>query len=661
MTDLHDDERRLGERQAALGPAELLATLPPRGTISPRTLAAARSRVSALAKTAAASSEVSPTRTSRLPHISLDFRLSNASDIDLTADGSSADFAILRTLGEGGMGRVHLAVQRSLGREVAIKTLKGEGSSGYGGELLEEARITGALEHPGIIPVHVLGLDDDGRPLLVMKRVEGTSLSALLEEPEHPAWKPLTAGGADWIEAAVGVLMRVCQALSFAHSRGVLHRDIKPDNIMVGNYGEIYLVDWGVAANLKDLAGPTEMISGTPAYMAPEMVLGDALDERADIYLLGATLHEILTGRARHEGETLEDVFRSATNSVPVVYSASVPADLAEICNRATARDRARRPESADAFRVELEGYLQRRGAIALSDAASERVAALEAALREAPADAPPADLAHAYRLAAEARFGFAQSLREAPSFEAARRGLVRCILAQVDLELRQDHAETAAALLAEIEAPPRSFLARVDMARAKAEEARREAARLQAIDRDLDPSVSATARTVALFILAMMLSAIAFVIIFVPTVRSALTTGGMFQVSIVLFLALSVGVFFFRQRLLANLFNRRVAATILIGLGGMIVHRAFAVVRGDSVRTVITDDLLLLAISFAMAAGTFEGWFALPAVGLLGGRVIVEIFPEHAATVFGTMGIVIAIFTLIALQRRARSRQADN
>src|SRR5262249_2783401 len=157
------------------------------------------------------------------------------------------------------------------------------------GGLLTEAVITGSLEHPSIVPVHALGCDDAGRPVLVMKRIEGVCWRGMARDEHPPGWAAIDAAGGGRRTAHVANLMAVCNAMHFAHRRGVVHRDLKPGNVMIGSYGEVYVVDWGIAARIE--AGPSPVaLVGTPAYMAPEMVWGEAhrVDARTDVYLLGA-------------------------------------------------------------------------------------------------------------------------------------------------------------------------------------------------------------------------------------------------------------------------------------------------------------------------------------------------------------------------------------
>ena len=503
MPDEPSDEEVLKERARLLAFARTDAAFAPRVTITPRTWLQATA-VADEATTEVPSSDAELTldpitAAGDLPRITLDDRDSPL-DGQLLARSGRPDYAILSTLGEGGMGRVHLARQRSLARDVALKTLKPDASRAVAIALLREARLTGSLEHPGVIPVHLLGLDDTGRPMLVMKRVDGVDLGALLGDPSHGAWRA-PGRASDRLVASLEILMQVCLTLAFAHHRGVIHRDIKPENIMVGAFGEVYLLDWGIATS-KDDQGPPGALVGTPAYMAPEMVRGAGVDERTDVYLLGATLHHVLVGVPRHDGKTLMDVVRAALVSDAFSYGADVPAELAALANRATSRDPALRPESAEAFRDELGDFLKHRSARALAEIAVVRVSELEEALAAA-GDSAPTDIAAAYRLATEARFGLVESLREHADGEEAQGAMDRCLAASIELELRQGNADAAEALLREVRGPRAAIEKRIAETRARKERAAQAGAALERIERDLDPSVHGAPRVLLILGLA--------------------------------------------------------------------------------------------------------------------------------------------------------------
>ncbi len=224
-------------------------------------------------------------------------------------------YQVTGEIGRGGMGVVLRARDPDLNRELALKVLHGnQGNADLERRFLEEAQIAGQLQHPGIVPVHELGRDAAGRPFFAMKLVKGCTLEALLRARSSPA---------DDLPRFLTIFEQVCQTVAFAHSRGVIHRDLKPANIMVGAFGEVQVMDWGLAKVLcRDGAAtaPTPAtgtvirtarssgdgnesqagaVMGTPAYMAPEQALGltEAVDERSDVFGLGAVLCEILTGQ----------------------------------------------------------------------------------------------------------------------------------------------------------------------------------------------------------------------------------------------------------------------------------------------------------------------------------------------------------------------------
>ena len=230
-----------------------------------------------------------------------------------------------KTLGVGGMGVVRRAVQTSMAREVAVKTLRDDLDEPDRAalSLLQEAWITGAVEHPNVVPVHDVSMDEDGRPRIVLKRIEGTPWSTQLDDPEGVRHR---FGVDDSLEWHLQTLLQVCNAVHFAHCRGIVHRDLKPSNVMVGSFGEVYVMDWGIAVSVADdadgrfpLATESREMAGTPCYMAPEMLGGDAppVDARTDVYLLGATLYRILAGHPPHRSDTMHALLREVLVSQP--------------------------------------------------------------------------------------------------------------------------------------------------------------------------------------------------------------------------------------------------------------------------------------------------------------------------------------------------------
>ncbi|MBX9791183.1 MAG: protein kinase [Pirellulales bacterium] len=289
-------------------------------------------------------------------------------------------YVLMSELGRGGLGRVRLAFDEQLGREVAVKDLLPQSlhAADKIRRFIEEARVTGQLEHPGVVPVYATGLDAEGNPFYAMKRIGGRTLSQAIREfhrldhgnptrPQH-------------FSELLTVFVSICRTMAFAHRRGVLHRDLKPQNIIVGEFGEAIVVDWGLAKHfvsptdttlhaevgevsangnglLSDDANPNVdaahtragTIVGTIPYMSPEQALAQPLDARSDIYALGAILFDMLTGSAPFRGERREVLRRVQRGQVPNPRSVApqVPRALAAVCLKAMARQADDRYQSA--------------------------------------------------------------------------------------------------------------------------------------------------------------------------------------------------------------------------------------------------------------------------------------------------------------------------
>ena len=264
-------------------------------------------------------------------------------------DLNGTGYALLDKLGEGGMGGVFRVQDTTLGRQVALKVIGIVDSSGeLSARLLREAKIIARLEHPGIVPVHDVGTLPDGRVFYTMKLVQGRRLD------QHAA----ELGG---VPERLRTFQKICEAVSFAHAHDVVHRDLKPQNIMVGRFGEVLVMDWGLAKLLNTRTATdaekigTEkardeqalgtdtghgVILGTPGYMAPEQARGEvaAIGPRADVYSLGAVLKFLLEGAGAGSGPT--------------------PKALAAIAGKATAEDAEQRYGSVEELASDVAHYL---------------------------------------------------------------------------------------------------------------------------------------------------------------------------------------------------------------------------------------------------------------------------------------------------------------
>ena len=262
----------------------------------------------------------------------------------------------LDELGRGGSAQVLRVFDTRLGRELALKRLHALSarSTGQVRDFFAEAKLTAQLEHPNIVPVHSAGVDQDGTPFFTMKRVTGTTLRRWLVARD--AQVPATAVIADAIE----VLLKVCDALSLAHARGVVHCDIKPDNVMIGEHGEVYLMDWGIAQRMGSITSP----AGTPNYMPPEVASGGVIDQRTDVFALGALLYYVVARRGLYTGGNVVSLIQFAkraawTDLTELALARPPPAALAAIVRKAIQAAPADRYGSVAEFAQALRGFLR--------------------------------------------------------------------------------------------------------------------------------------------------------------------------------------------------------------------------------------------------------------------------------------------------------------
>jgi eukaryotic-like serine/threonine-protein kinase len=263
----------------------------------------------------------------------------SGSGATLEAKTSLSTLAIGDVIGEGGMGVVREAIQLSLARVVAVKETLPGANEADAARMLREAWVTGFLEHPGVVPIYDIAKGRAG-PAVLMRRIEGETWHTCLADEEWAAIR----GARDLLEQNLNVFVRVCEILEFAHAKGVMHRDIKPSNVMIGAFGEVYLLDWGLALALHGEAerhlptsAETREVGGTMSYAAPEMVgLIDApMNERTDIYLLGALLFELSTGNRPHTRASEGEMIASIDTSPPAIPDAVSPGLAGPILRRA--------------------------------------------------------------------------------------------------------------------------------------------------------------------------------------------------------------------------------------------------------------------------------------------------------------------------------------
>jgi len=273
-------------------------------------------------------------------------------------------------LARGGMGRIHPATDRNLLRHVALKRLDKSLAQKpfYRDGFIAEAQITGQLEHPNIVPVHELAIDPRGVPYFTMKLVQGISFHRWLKDPAR------TLGSTDRLEEGLDILTKVCDAVAYAHDRGVIHRDLKPENIMVASFGQVYLMDWGLARLSKSRAASGRMSQmeapgpvGTPEYMAPEQARGNPaeMDERSDVFGLGALLYEIVSGKTPYGVPTSQEAILEKARAgavIPIDQAAAgigVSKRLRDIVTRATRANPADRYSNVVELQRDVVSFLR--------------------------------------------------------------------------------------------------------------------------------------------------------------------------------------------------------------------------------------------------------------------------------------------------------------
>ncbi len=360
-----------------------------------------------------------------------------------STDVGGGRYKDLGRLGIGGMGEVRRVFDRRLNRRVAMKVLRKDTENVRTlHRFIEEAQATAQLQHPGVVPTYELGELDDGRPYFTMKEVQGNTLEELIRAV-HGSKDQLGPDQRPWnTTRLVDALLRVCDAMAFAHARSVVHRDLKPSNIMAGAFGEVLVMDWGLAkiltADDDKETGPSEApeapeeeavvtdrsrasalatrmgaVVGTPAYMAPEQATAGRISTSTDVYALGAVLYEILEGKPAFPEESLESLIQAKVGAPPPVPMGRpgrpVPEELRNICVKSMDPDPVRRYPSARELAIEIGTWLdgEKRRARArrvveearsllpelrsLRDEAKQLVVQAAAMLRDVPPTAPVA------------------------------------------------------------------------------------------------------------------------------------------------------------------------------------------------------------------------------------------------------------------------------
>jgi len=556
---------------------------------------------------------------------------------DDPAELSTVDVGPL--LGRGGMAVVHLGHQLKLDRAVALKSLREEYREPEDvSRLLREARITGRLEHPNIVPVHDIVTGADGLPQVVLKRIEGETWSKLMKNGELVKER---FGADDLLEWNLDVLMAVARALSFAHSRRILHRDVKPSNVMVGSFGEVYLMDWGIAF---DMEGPEETEetgnpSGTTGYMSPEQ-LGHhdgRIGPWTDTYLLGATLYHLLTGRPPHAGiPVVERV--DEPDPVPPIPD-HVTEELRGILARALDPNPVTRTVHPEDLRREVAAFLSHRAALRLADRGDREREAAEASRRDTVAfeqTSLAADLA--YRAA----------LEEWPACEQAREGRRAVQTLRVHQALDDDDLHLARRLASTSEELPAELRARLREAMV---EASAQAAKIERLVKDADRGLGHRARGVFGGAFAVLWVGFWGAVAFRPPATVWPLVGFILGV-------LLLGLLIIRLKapqLFENRINRTSLMVVISSLLMLTVWCIGAHFRGFGMATVITGYLFVCAFFTSGMATLMDPWGAVSACGFAVAFMIAAAWPSSLPFVVVGANVVMLLNQLILNYARGR------
>lgn len=570
--------------------------------------------------------------------------------------GSGTRFKPGSTLGEGGMGIVHLAEQLTLGRDVAIKTLKPEHATPQAIlKLVQEAWVTGTLEHPNVVPVYDIDLNDD-QPRIILKKIEGEVWGELMRDADRVRREYRAPDLLDW---NIRRVIDVCQALRYAHSRGIVHRDIKPENVMIGSFGEVYVLDWGIAVALEDdgtgrfpLASDAKQMAGTPCCMSPEQLGGEEpnITPRTDIYLVGAMLYEMVTGLPPHTGDTFREILASVLQSNPYLPD-DVPEDLARIIRRAMDPDPDARFENAEQLQLALEGFLAHRGSSLLAEQGDDAAKRMVRAIDEDDDDRVEA-------LYAECAFAYQAALRAWEQNEPARIQLQRVTILRIDHELERGEVGVAARLLSTMDDPPDALVRRVKKAQAAAEAAGELHRRME---QDASHDVGKRTRTFVALIMATLWAGVSFKGVIQPFtwIEIVLGTGAL------ILLLLGLG-YWARESFSKTRLNRALGSIALGVSGAQLLLLYGAYVAGLEL---VQAEVLLLFLWAAGAVLTVAttAWQLWPAmVGYSAGFVVAAWKPDLRYWMMGAshtllwLNLVwfnraIAVFHEVRRERRGR------
>lgn len=510
-------------------------------------------------------------------------------------------------LGKGGMGIVMLGRQDLPKRDVAIKKLSNK-SAFYQRALLQESDIMGALGHPNIVPVHEVHVDELGSAEMIMKRIDGKTLTNIVNGTAQK-------GGA--LKEVLQILLSVCHALEFAHSKTIVHRDIKADNIMVGEFNEVYLMDWGLAFNLMNPSDGGLGVVGTPHYLAPEMLLGrpEVIDIRTDVYLLGSTLHYIITGLKRHQAGTVSEVLLLADDSPEYEYDDHVPHLLANVANRACSKDPEDRYPTVLEFRSAIEDAIQHWDALTICLKAGEMLTEMKELLNEKDLSADSIQIIHRFFFRTMASFESARDLW--PQCEEATAGIDTALYLMIDLALRQHRPKQALSLFNELSQHDASLLKLIQQSVKESVEVEQ----AHQIAAEHNPLQSKRGRKLLVGSLsAGAVSLVIFALVYAWLYGDTLTTTRLIFTHSILLIFTIGGIILGRHSLYSNMLGKNLARSLLLGSLAAVSNAIAGHIHHANPDLIMTIDLFLLALTFGSTTEAIRSGFRIMIICFISG-----------------------------------------
>lgn len=489
-------------------------------------------------------------------------------------------------LGKGGMGIVKSGQQRFPDREVAIKKVI-RPSNAHQRMLLQEAQLTGQLEHPSIVPIHQITQDASGNIEIIMKRVHGKTLLGLLTHMHNATEYRLPV-------IHLQHLIQACFALEYAHNQNIVHRDIKLENIMVGDFNEVFLMDWGLGMNTVTNVGAHSGIVGTPSYMAPEMLTGDptSVDVRTDVYLMGATIHHLLTNQPRHHKPTVRETLELVYTSPSYEYPPEIPSIFGEMLNKACAYSKSDRFQSMTELREALEDALSHWEAIQITQKAEQLLQHFTQYLNNTDID--NLEVSKQYL---KIRTLLESSIEIWSENQSAIESLHQLLVLMIGYHLQRLELSVAESLFTELLHPPKDLEKRLRAAQSEFEKL----SNAHALAQEYDPLHSKSGRkSLMLSLAAAAVLLVSFAAAYSMLVSPEVTTLRLMYTGSTVSIFCITGVFLGRKTLLSNKLGAQMArvfvtTSLLASFNHWVGH-----INGESATAIMSVDMFIIAVAFA-------------------------------------------------------------